>query len=163
MSTRGHRDMPLEVLYTGYRQNVMAADELLAWIKVPLPVAGEFSRVYKISKRFDDDLSAVCLAVNLRVEAGQVVFVSIGVGGVAATPVRARRAEAVMLGQPWSAELARKAAQALRAEFQPISDMRASAGYRSAVVGNLMHRFWLESQGTQAINLESFALHGETA
>ncbi len=163
MSTRGHRDMPLEALYTGYRQNVMAADELLAWVKVPLPVDGETMRVYKISKRFDDDISALCLAVNLRLEAGQVVHASIGVGGVAATPVRARRAEAVLTGGQWSAELARQAADALRSEFQPISDMRASAAYRTEVLGNLMHRFWLESQGTQAINLESFALQGDDA
>ncbi len=163
MSTRGHRELPLESLYTGYRQNVMAADELLAWVKVPLPLAGEFVRVYKISKRFDDDISALCLAVNLRIEAGRVVFASIGVGGVAATPVRASRAEAVLTGGHWSAELARQAASMLRGEFQPISDMRASAAYRSEVLGNLMHRFWLESQGMQAINLESFALQGELA
>jgi xanthine dehydrogenase small subunit len=163
MSTRGHRDMPLEALYTGYRQNVMAADEVLAWIKIPLPVDAEFSRVYKISKRFDDDISAVCLAVNLHLDGGEVVAASIGVGGVAATPVRARRAEAVLTGGRWSAERARQAADALRGEFQPISDMRASAAYRSTVLGNVMHRFWLESQGTQGINLESFALQGDTA
>ena len=163
MSTRGHREMPLEALYTGYRTNVMASDELLAWIKVPLPVDGEFARVYKISKRFDDDISAICLAVNLRIEGDRVVAASIGVGGVAATPVRARRAEAVLAGASWSAAAARKAGDALRSEFQPISDMRASAGYRSTVLGNLMHRFWLESQGKQAINLESFAPQGEAA
>ncbi|MCP5263745.1 MAG: xanthine dehydrogenase small subunit [Rhodoferax sp.] len=163
MSTRGHREMPLEALYTGYRSNVMAADELLAWIKVPLPVDGECARVYKISKRFDDDISAICLAVNLRIDGGRVVAASIGVGGVAATPVRARRAEAALTGVAWSAAAARQAGDALRSEFQPISDMRASAGYRSTVLGNLMHRFWLESQGMQAINLESFAPQGEAA
>ena len=163
MSTRGHREMPMEALYTGYRTNVMAADELLAWIKVPLPVDGEFARVYKISKRFDDDISAICLAVNLRLDDGIVAKVSIGVGGVAATPVRALRAEAALIGQRWSAALADQAAAALRAEFQPISDMRASASYRHTVLGNLMQRFWLESQGAQAINLESFALQGEIA
>lgn len=163
MSRRGHREMPLEALYTGYRQNVMAADEVLAWIKVPLPVAGEFSRVYKISKRFDDDISAICLALSLRLDDGIVSFISIGVGGVAATPVRAVRTQQALLGQRWSRELAHTAAQALRDEFQPISDMRASAAYRSTVLGNLMQRFWLESQGETAINLESFALQGDAA
>ncbi len=164
MSQRGHREMPLESLYTGYRQNVMAADEVLAWIKVPLPVAGEFSRVYKISKRFDDDISAICLALSLRLdENGVVSFVSIGVGGVAATPVRAKRTQQALQGQRWSRELALTAAQALRDEFQPISDMRASAAYRSTVLGNLMQRFWLESQGETAINLDSFAMSGEAA
>jgi len=163
MSARGHRDMPLEALYTGYRQNVMAADELLAWIKVPLPVDGECARVYKISKRFDDDISAICLAVNLRLDDGLITHASIGVGGVAATPVRAIRTEALLQGQHWSEDLAALAGSALRSEFEPISDMRASAAYRSTVLGNLMQRYWLESQGMQAINLDSFALQGENA
>ncbi len=163
MSVRGHRTMPLEALYTGYRSNVMAADELLAWIQVPLPVDGEFARVYKISKRFDDDISAVCLALNLRLDGGVVAQASIGIGGVAATPVRASRAEAALVGHRWSAALADQAAAALRAQFQPISDMRASASYRHTVLGNLMQRFWLESQGNPCVNLESFTLQGESA
>ncbi len=163
MSTRGHREMPLEALYTGYRKNVMAADELLAWIKVPLPTPFEFSRVYKISKRFDDDISAICLALNLHIEGGLVHAASIGVGGVAATPVRARRTEQALVGKPWTAELVQAVIPVLRAEFQPISDMRASAAYRSQVLGNLLQRFWLDNQGHPSINLESFALLGETA
>lgn len=180
MSVRGHREMPLEQLYTGYRQNVMAPDEVLAWIKVPkatrakpgaAPGSGaaheaarmstDFMRVYKISKRYDDDISAVCLAVNLRIEGGVVQQASIGAGGVAATPARARQTEAALVGQPWTLATVQRAIAALRAEFQPISDMRASASYRSAVLGNLLQRFWLESQGLQQINLESFSLEGE--
>lgn len=163
MSLRGHRELPLEALYTGYRRSVMAADEVLAWIKVPLPEAGEFMRVYKISKRFDDDISAVCLALKLHVRDGRVRSAQIGAGGVAATPVRARRTEAMLTGRTWDAALVQRAMQVLRSEFQPISDMRASAAYRSQVLGNLLQRFWLESQGEQAINLESFALPGEAA
>jgi xanthine dehydrogenase small subunit len=163
MSVRGHRELPLEQLYTGYRRNVMAPDEVLAWIKVPRPVPGEMLKAYKISKRYDDDISAVCLVLDLRVEHGRVARASIGAGGVAATPVRAARTEAALLGAPWTLETARAAAAALRAEFQPISDMRASAAYRSEVLGNLMQRFWLESQGLAQINLESFALNEEEA
>ena len=74
---------------------------------------------------------------------------SIGVGGVAATPVRARQTEAALLGQPWNADTVMAAMATLRAEFQPISDMRASAAYRQTVLGNLLQRFWLESQGLQ--------------
>ena len=150
-----HREMPLEDLYTGYRQNVMKPDELLCWIKVPRPVKGETAKVYKISKRFDDDISAVCLAIRMTVEGGSVKAVSIGAGGVAATPVRARQTEAALLGQPWNADTVMAATAALRAEFRPISDMRASAAYRHTVLGNLLQRFWLESQGLQRINLES--------
>ncbi len=158
MSVRGHRELPLEQLYTGYRQNVIAADEVLAWIKVPTPAAAEQLRAYKISKRYDDDISAVCLVVNLRVADGLVEHASIGAGGVAATPARAARTEAALRGQPWTLDTVKQAAAALRGEFTPISDMRASAAYRSEVLGNLMQRFWLESQGMQQINLESFDL-----
>ena len=158
MSTRGHRELPLERLYTGYRQNVMAPDELLAWIKVPKAVPQEFSRVYKVSKRFDDDISALCLAVALRLEGGQIVWASIGVGGVAATPVRASQTEALLTGQPWTEATVQRAMQVLRQEFSPISDLRASNAYRIQVLGNLLQRFWLESQGGRAINLESAGL-----
>ena len=158
MSIRGHRELPLEQLYTGYRKNVMAPDEVLAWIKVPRPVAGEVLKVYKISKRYDDDISAVCLAVNLQMDKGLVTSASIGVGGVAATPVRALQTQAALTGQPWELQTVQQAISALRAEFSPISDMRASGAYRREVLGNLLQRFWLESQGMQQINLESFVL-----
>ncbi len=197
----GHREMPLEQLYTGYRQTVIAPDEVLAWIKVPRPNSAspphphplpegegagteeekrqarhglapsplrgegggegpppELLRVYKISKRYDDDISAVCLALNLRIDKGIVTSASIGAGGVAATPVRAVKTEAALLGQAWTAETVQQAMTTLRAEFSPISDMRASATYRSTVLGNLLQRYWLESQGLQQINLESFRL-----
>ncbi|MEO8388439.1 MAG: xanthine dehydrogenase small subunit [Polaromonas sp.] len=172
-----HREMPLEKLYTGYRQNVMAADEVLAWIKVPKPVpvtknraapgsaaheaasvGAEFFRVYKISKRYDDDISTVCLAINLQIENHTVVSAAIGAGGVAATPVRAVQTEAALLGQPWTQQTVKAAMATLRAEFSPISDMRASAAYRSEVLGNLLQRYWLESQGMQQINLATFRL-----
>ena len=154
MSVRGQRELPLEQLYTGYRQNVMARDEVLAWIKVPKAEAGELSRIYKISKRFEDDISAVCLAINLRIEDGRVLTASIGAGGVAATPVRATQTEAALLDHPWTLATVEKAMTTLRGEFTPISDMRASSAYRAQVLGNLLQRFWLESQGLQHINLE---------
>jgi xanthine dehydrogenase small subunit len=149
------RELALEDLYTGYRSNVMRADELLCWIQVPRPSSDEMLKVYKISKRFDDDISAVCLALQITLTDGVVAQVSIGAGGVAATPVRARQTEAALRGQPWNADTVMAAQDALRAEFQPISDMRASAAYRQTVLVNLLQRFWLESQGHSAINLES--------
>jgi xanthine dehydrogenase small subunit len=158
MSRRGHRDMPIEDFYTGYRKNVLAPDEVLAWVKVPRPTDGEFLRAYKISKRFDDDISAVCLAIRMHVQQGRVARVSMGAGGVAATPVRAKKTESLLLGKEWSQANAVAAGEELRKEFNPISDMRASAAYRSEVLGNLMQRFWLESQGAKNINLEAFEL-----
>ena len=160
MSVRGHRHMPLEQLYTGYRQNVLAADEVLAWIKVPKPTPNEFVRIYKISKRFDDDISAICLGLKLEINGGIVTKVSIGVGGVAATPVRAIKTEAACTGKDWSKATVDHLKTVLRAEFSPISDMRASNVYRTQLLGHLLERFWLESQGLQQINLESFSLAG---
>jgi len=155
-----HRELALEDLYTGYRQNVMAKDEVLAWIKVPKAVAGETSRVYKISKRFEDDISAVCLGLNLHISNGRVRKASIGVGGVAATPVRARKTEAALTGQPWTQATIDQAMATLRQEFTPISDMRATGAYRSTVLGNLLQRFWLESQGSALIDLRQLAPTG---
>ena len=158
MSVRGHRELPLEQLYTGYRRNVIAADEVLAWIKLPRPEKHEQLRVYKISKRFDDDISALCLALQLHIAHGVVQRVSIGVGGVAATPVRAVKTETFLQSKPWTQATVQQAVGVLRAEFSPISDMRTSAAYRSEVLGHLLQRYWLESQGAQQINLESFQL-----
>jgi xanthine dehydrogenase small subunit len=132
----------------------------LAWIKVPKPTPDEFVRIYKISKRFDDDISAICLGLKLEINGGIVTKVSIGVGGVAATPVRAIKTEAACNGKDWSKATVDHLKTVLRAEFSPISDMRASKAYRTQVLGNLLERFWLESQGLQQINLESFSLAG---
>ena len=150
-----HRELALEDLYTGYRQNVMAKDEVLAWIKVPKAVPAETSRVYKISKRFEDDISAVCLSINLQIVDGRVRKASIGVGGVAATPVRARKTEGTLTGEPWTQATVDQAMRTLRAEFAPISDMRASSAYRSTVLGNLLQRFWLESRGIAHTDLRT--------
>ena len=157
-SMRGERTLALEELYTGYRQNVMAADELLVRIVVPRPSAQEQLRAYKISKRFDDDISAVCLVLNLDIVNGTVQRASIGAGGVAATPARALQTEAALAGQPWTEATVQRAAAVLQAEFSPISDMRASGAYRRQVLGSLLQRYWLESQGPKTVSLESFTL-----
>ena len=155
---RGERQLPLEDLYTGYRQNVMAQDELLVRIVVPRPSAQEQLRAYKISKRFDDDISAVCLVLNLDIAGGTVQRASIGAGGVAATPARARQTEAALTGQPWTEATAQRAAALLQAEFSPISDMRASGAYRRQVLGSLLQRYWLESQGQPSVSLDTLTL-----
>jgi xanthine dehydrogenase small subunit len=157
-SVRGSRELALESLYTGYRQNVMAPDELLTQIIVPLPETDEFLRVYKISKRQEDDISAVCLAVQLQLHNGKVAQASIGVGGVAATPVRALQTEAKLTGQAWNAATVSAAADTLHNEFQPISDMRASSNYRRQVLGNLLQRLWLQSQGETNACLDDLTL-----
>lgn len=148
-SVRGERRLPLDGFYTGYRKNLLAPDEVLAFIDVPLPMVDEHEhlRVYKISKRQDDDISAVCLALHLQVQDGRIVAARIGAGGVAATPVRALKTEAALIGQPWVLSSLEAAASVLAQEFSPISDMRASADYRRSVLGRLLLRYWAEEQG----------------
>jgi len=168
-STRGERTLALEDLYTGYRQNVMAADELLVRILVPRTLAdlgaapprpgGEtpWLRAYKVAKRWDDDISAVCLVLNLAILDGVVQRASLGAGGVAATPARARQTEAALVGQPWCEATVQRTATALQAEFTPLSDLRASGAYRRAALAGLLQRFWLETQGRQDVSLETLA------
>jgi len=163
MSVRGQRELPLEDLYTGYRKHVMAADEVLAFVRVPRPQPGELLRVYKVAKRLEDDISAVCLAIHLQLQDARVMRASVGLGGVAATPVRAMQTEAALTGQTWTHDAITQAKAVLRGEFQPISDLRASATYRVQVLEGLMERFWLESQGVPDANLAALTLAGENA
>ncbi|CAM3782740.1 xanthine dehydrogenase small subunit [Paracidovorax anthurii] len=144
-SVRGERTLALEDFYTGYRRNLLAPDEIVAGVRVPLPAPGGRLAAWKVSKRFDDDISAVCLAVHLSLRDGVVQSARIGAGGVAAVPARARAAEAALAGQPWSEATALRAGEALQAEFSPISDMRASGAYRREVLAALLRRCWLES------------------
>ncbi|GAB1386539.1 xanthine dehydrogenase small subunit [Melaminivora sp.] len=157
-SLRGSRRLALEDFYTGYRQTALAADELLSFIHLPAPQPGQLLAAYKVSKRFDDDISAVCLVLNLQLRGdGLIGQARIGAGGVAATPARARQTEALLSGQPWSQASAERAAAALQAEFDPISDMRASSQYRREILGALVLRLWRESQAgpdSQASRLE---------
>ncbi len=145
-STRGERTLPIEDFYLAYRKTALAPDEVLARIEVPQPTPHEWLRADKISKRFEDDISAVCLAVALQVENGVIHSVRIGAGGVAAVPARATKTEAALAGQPCAEATFDAAASVLEAEFKPLSDMRASSAYRRAVLGNLLRRGWQQSQ-----------------
>ena len=92
-------------------------------------------RAWKISKRFEDDISAVCLALRLEIQNKRIVSASIGVGGVAATPMRAIKTEAALAGRACTQATFEAAIEVLRSEFTPISDLRASAAYRRSVTG----------------------------
>ena len=145
-STRGERTLPIEDFYLAYRKTELAPDEVLARIEVPQPTPHEWLRADKISKRFEDDISAVCLAVALQVEDGVIHSARIGAGGVAAVPARAIQPEAALAGQQCAEAIFDAAASVLEAEFKPLSDMRASSAYRRAVLGNLLRRGWQQSQ-----------------
>jgi xanthine dehydrogenase small subunit len=152
-----HRHVPLDRFYTGYRQSLLAPDEVLAWVVVPRPAPGEWLGAYKVSKRQEDDISAVCLALQLQVDAGQITAARIGAGGVAATPARAVKTEAALIGQPWNEATLAAAQQTIAQEFSPLSDLRASADYRRTILGQLLRRAWLESTGHKTIRLEALA------
>jgi len=152
-----HRHVPLDQFYIGYRQSLLAPDEVLAWVVVPRPAPGEWLCAYKVSKRHEDDISAVCLAVQLHVQDGRITAARIGAGGVAATPARAVKTEAALIGQLWNEATLAVAQQAIQREFAPLSDLRASADYRRTILGQLLRRAWLESTGQKTIRLEAIA------
>jgi xanthine dehydrogenase small subunit len=134
------RSLPLEELYRGYRQTALAEGEFVRAVRVPLPDADRLVATYKVSKRFDQDISAVCAGIALRLQAGAVAEARIAFGGMAAIPKRAVAAEAALQGKPWNAASVSAAVQALAADFAPIDDMRASATYRRRVAGALLER-----------------------
>ncbi len=145
-STRGERSLPIADFYLAYRKTALAPDEVLARIDVPLPTPHEWLRADKISKRLEDDISAVCLAVALQIDGGVIRSARIGAGGVAAVPARAIQTEAALAGKPATQAVFDAAATVLAAEFEPIGDMRASSAYRRTVLGNLLRRAWAQSQ-----------------
>jgi xanthine dehydrogenase small subunit len=140
------RSLPLEDLYVDYMQTSMLADEIVEAIEVPLPVADQRFRTYKVSKRYDSDISAVCAAFCIRLSGEWIVESRIAFGGMAATPTRARRCEAALSGEPWSEATVAAGMTALSEDFTPLTDMRASAAYRTRVAQNLLYRFYLETR-----------------
>ena len=138
----GTRTLPLESLYRGYRQTALARGEFVRAVRIPLPRDDRRVASYKVSKRFDQDISAVCAGIAVTLREGSVAEARIAFGGMAAIPKRAAAAEAALQGKPWTLASVRAAAQALGADFEPISDMRASAAYRRRVAAALLERFF---------------------
>jgi xanthine dehydrogenase small subunit len=140
-SVAGEREVALAEYFTGYRQSVRRPGELIRAIRIPLPLAS-VAAFHKIAKRRFDDISSVAVGVALDVTDGVVRRARIGLGGVAATPVRARATEEALTGQPWRADAVRRAARVMAAEGTPIDDHRASAAYRSAMLGQSLLRLY---------------------
>ena len=153
------RSLEMEDLYLAYRKTAMQPGEFIASVSVPLPVAGRFVATYKVSKRIDQDISAVCAAFAIEVRDGRVAAARIAFGGMGPIPQRARKAEAALVGAAWSRAGIGAAMAALAEDFTPLSDMRASAAYRARVAANLLHRFHLEHSGTSTpLRVESLAV-----
>ena len=152
-STRGERVVGLADYYTGYRQSIRAADELIKEIRIPLPLAG-LTAFHKIAKRRFDDISSVAVAFALDVSDGVVRRARIGLGGVAATPIRALQTEAALVNQPWSADTVREAAVVMSAEGTPIDDHRASASFRAAMLGQALLKLHAQHPSPQSPSSE---------
>ncbi len=139
------REVPLDAFYRSYQVNALEPGEFVASIRVPLPEDGVIVTSQKWSKRFDQDISAVCTAYRLQLDGERVADFRMACGGLAETVKRAAHCEAVVNGAPWSEATIDKACAALAKDFTPISDMRASADIRLLAVQNLLRRFHLET------------------
>lgn len=142
-SPRGEREVALSEYFTGYRQSVRAADELIKSIKIPTPLAPR-ARFYKIAKRRFDDISSVAVAIAAHIEGGTMNQVRIGVGGMAATPIRALSTELALEGRPFTQETFEHAAAIMAGEGTPIGDHRASSRYRAQTAAQSVLRFFAE-------------------
>ncbi|MFP5393331.1 MAG: xanthine dehydrogenase small subunit [Gammaproteobacteria bacterium] len=163
LGAAGERVLALEDLYLGYQKKDLRADEFVQAVRIPLPRAGLRFRTYKLAKRFDQDISAVCAAFALELDGETVRDARIAYGGMAATPKRAAATEAALRGQPWSEQALGAAMEALAQDYAPLSDMRATSAYRLATAKNLLRRFWLETRPDAPLPpdaLNVFALEG---
>ena len=142
-SADGDREVALADFFTGYRETVLRPAELIRAVRLPLPLAAH-TTFRKIAKRRYDDISSVAVAAALDVVDGTVARARIGLGGVAATPIRALATEAALEGRPWTLETVEAASAVLAGEGTPIDDQRASAAYRSAMLGNALRAWWSE-------------------
>ncbi len=139
------RDLPLEEFFITYGKQDRAPGELVTGITLPRNAPD--LRCYKISKRFDQDISAVCGCFNITVSGGIVTSARIAFGGMAGTPHRAAAVEAALIGQHWTAQTINSAAPRFAEDYTPMSDMRASAAYRLEVAQNLLQRYFAEMTG----------------
>lgn len=144
------RSMPLEDYFLAYRQTARQPGEFIVSITVPYLKPGAYFGTDKISKRQDQDISAVCGAYRLTVRDGIISSARLGFGGLAGVPARARATEAALRGQPFTEASIRAAMAALTQDFTPLSDMRASAAYRLTVAQNLLLRFYLRETAIDA-------------
>lgn len=144
------RTIPAEAFFLDYRKTALADGEWVSAITIPTPRPNEIVKAYKVSKRHEDDISAVCGVFRLTLEDGIVSDIRTGFGGVAATPVSCAALSQQLTGLTWSDGSTLAAAKSILASaFTPLTDVRASAEYRNQICANLIHRLWLESSGEQ--------------
>ncbi len=156
-SAGGSRELCLDDFYHGYQVSDLRPGEFIERLRLPLPGPDTRLYCYKLSKRFDQDISALCVACRLELEDNRVKSIRIACGGLAATVQRAMQTEQAMIGRPWTEDTIADGAAAFARDFEPITDMRASASYRLRSGQNLLRRLYLESRGELT---ESVYLYG---
>ncbi|MBV8442785.1 MAG: xanthine dehydrogenase small subunit [Hyphomicrobiales bacterium] len=145
------RKLRLEDFFIAYGKQDRAPGEFVLAVEAPRLAERQQYRAFKVSKRFDEDISAVMMAVRLDLEGRRVAAAQIAFGGMAATPKRAASAEKALIGASLDDPASwRAACAALSSDFTPLSDQRASAGYRMAVAANLVERALIEIAGASA-------------
>ncbi|MGF1619783.1 MAG: xanthine dehydrogenase small subunit [Rhodomicrobiaceae bacterium] len=140
------RRIKLEDFFIEYGRQDRAPGEFVEAVEIPLLADSRQLRCYKISKRFDQDISAVCGCFNISVKNGMVANARIAFGGMAGVPKRARAVEAALVGRPWTEETVAAAIPAFEADFEPLTDMRGSAAYRMLAAKNLLRKYHAETQ-----------------
>ncbi|MDF6951053.1 xanthine dehydrogenase small subunit, partial [Escherichia coli] len=132
------RELPLEDLYLAYQKNAMEEGEFVAGLRIPAREGRDALRfrTYKLSKRFDEDISAVCAALAIELDGNIVRSARIAYGGMAATSKRATETENAILGQPWNEATVRAAMAAMSRDYTPLTDMRATDNYRRISAAN---------------------------
>lgn len=155
------RELPLEAFFIAYGQHDRRPGEFVEAVIVPPPTADLVFKVFKLSKRFDQDISAVCGAFALTLDGGVVSTARIAFGGMAGTPKRASACEAALVGQPWTEPTLERAMAALDTDYTPLSDMRASAAYRSLAARNMLRKVFIETTAPgQAVRVAPESAHG---
>ena len=144
---RSQREIPLESFYRDYQVKDLRPSEFVEFVRIPLPEQGVILRSHKLSKRFDQDISAVCTAYRLELDGERVRSFRMACGGMAEIIKRAGHCEASVNGKEWNEATVAAAMAALAKDFTPITDMRASADYRLRAAQNLLKRFYLETRG----------------
>jgi xanthine dehydrogenase small subunit len=143
------RDVKLKDFFIAYGKQDRQPGEFIESVTIPYLPAGEQFACYKVTKRKDEDISALCGAFRVFVnDDGAVGMVRIAFGGMAATPRRARAVEDALVGRPWATATIEAAMPAFAEDFQPLTDMRASKEYRLLAAQNLLRRFHLETTGS---------------
>ncbi|WP_230425600.1 xanthine dehydrogenase small subunit [Spartinivicinus ruber] len=138
------RQLPITDFFLDYKVTALHPGEFIQAIHIPKAKQGYQLKVYKVSKRIDDDISAVLGAFYLNVDNHQIKDVCIAFGGMAAIPKRAYHCEAALQNKPWTAQTITAATNALEQDYKPLSDVRASANYRMQVAKNLLWKCFLE-------------------